>query len=376
MIANTEPRYAYIDALRGYAILMVIAVHASQQIGGLPSFAYRIADQGARGVQLFFVASAITLCMSWHRRLDGIASFYTRRLFRIAPMFWLAIVYFVATQGLAPRAFEPDGIGTKHIILTALFSHGFLPGTFTSVVPGGWSIAVEMMFYAVFPILVFTIKSWRTAVLAAAIALIPAAIVYWLLQLSAEAEPQAWRMAYQVFSTLNFVHQLPVFLIGIAAYFIMRDERDAIERRPFLLAVVALSPVAIVLVAYYHFHILWAEFGFHSSYAVAFAGAAIALSKKPIFIFVNPLIIWIGKISFSGYLFHLALYTVLPANLPGLSPIIGLFVFYGALTFTTIVASSVTYVTIEKPMIAFGNRLLRYLKSRIDINKPLSTGAI
>ncbi|MET3328607.1 acyltransferase family protein [Bradyrhizobium diazoefficiens] len=217
-----QVRYGYIDALRGYAILLVIFVHSSQMIGGLQGYVYQIGDQGARGVQLFFVASAITLCMSYHRRTDGVGAFYIRRLFRIAPMFWLAIIYFTLKDGVGPRGLEPDGIGATHIILTTLFAHGFLPSTFSSVVPGGWSIAVEMMFYAVFPILVSYIKSWRAAAVAALIALAPAAIAYASIQAAAKhVTPQSWNVVYQVFSTLNFVHQLPVFLIGMTAYFII-----------------------------------------------------------------------------------------------------------------------------------------------------------
>lgn len=363
-------RYDYIDALRGYAILLVIFVHSSQMIGGMPASFYQIGDQGARGVQLFFVASAITLCMSWHRRHDGVGSFYIRRLFRIAPMFWLATLYFTLVDGLGPRGLEPDGIGAKHIVLTALFAHGFLPRTFSSVVPGGWSIAVEMMFYAVFPILISTIKSWRAAATAAAIALAPAAFAYASIQSAAKhVEPQSWSVIYQVFSTLNFVHQLPVFLIGMAAYFIIRDEVYEVARRPFQLAFVSLMPVVVVLEAFHRFGIGWAEFGFHSSFAVAFAGMAIALARAPHTIFVNPYIIWIGKISFSGYLWHLALIHVVPANLSWLSPAANFVWFYLALTALTMAASSVTYLAVEKPFIGLGNSLLRRLQAGERIQK-------
>jgi peptidoglycan/LPS O-acetylase OafA/YrhL len=291
-------------------------------------------------------------------------------------MFWLAILYFVAVQGLGPRGLEPDGIGAKHIVLTTLFAHGFLPSTFSSVVPGGWSIAVEMMFYAIFPILIITIKSWRSAVIAAAIALIPAAFIYWLLQSSAkEVQPQSWSVIYQVFSTLNFVHQLPVFLIGMAAYFVIRDEQNAVERRPLLLAAISLFPVSIVLEAYYCFHISWAEFGFHSSFALAFAGAAITLARTRSSIFVNPCIIWIGKISFSGYLWHLALISVLPANFSRLSPIANLVWFDVELTIATMLASSLTYVLVERPMIAFGNRVLRYVRENAGREEPAAAAS-
>src|ERR1700733_5588258 len=88
-------RLSYIDALRGYAILMVIAVHTSQAFSDLPKSFSTILSQGARGVQLFFVTSALTLSMSWVSRKESAGAFYLRRFFRIAPMFWLAIPFFI-----------------------------------------------------------------------------------------------------------------------------------------------------------------------------------------------------------------------------------------------------------------------------------------
>jgi hypothetical protein len=62
---STDTKHlAYIDALRGYAILGVIGVHASQSGAELAWPLQLLADQGARGVQLFFVVSALTLMLS------------------------------------------------------------------------------------------------------------------------------------------------------------------------------------------------------------------------------------------------------------------------------------------------------------------------
>jgi hypothetical protein len=51
--AADRDRLSYIDALRGYAILGVIAVHSSQLFPTLEWPVRALADQGARGVQLF-----------------------------------------------------------------------------------------------------------------------------------------------------------------------------------------------------------------------------------------------------------------------------------------------------------------------------------
>jgi surface polysaccharide O-acyltransferase-like enzyme len=44
-----EPKlYDYVDALRGFAILMVIAIHSSQYFDDLPPVTKAFADQGAQ----------------------------------------------------------------------------------------------------------------------------------------------------------------------------------------------------------------------------------------------------------------------------------------------------------------------------------------
>ena len=103
-------------------------------------------------MNLFFVVSALTLMMSWSQRKDGTLAFYVRRLFRIAPMFWLAGAVYVSLDQMLPTPFWVGGsVTVLTIILTALFSHGWSPDAINAVVPGGWTIAVEMTFYVLFP---------------------------------------------------------------------------------------------------------------------------------------------------------------------------------------------------------------------------------
>jgi peptidoglycan/LPS O-acetylase OafA/YrhL len=162
----------YIDSLRGLAIILVITVHVGVYYPLTNQTLQIIINQGARGVQLFFVVSAFTLVTSWNQRKDGAASFYIRRFCRIAPMFWLAIAFFVLLNGLTPRHDAPAGLSGWHVALTALFMHGWLPETINSVVPGGWSIAVEMTFYIFFPVIVKYCKNVRTIVIALIISLL------------------------------------------------------------------------------------------------------------------------------------------------------------------------------------------------------------
>ena len=48
-------KLAFVDALRGWAILGVIAVHVGQNIHGLNSILGSLTNEGQRGVQLFYL---------------------------------------------------------------------------------------------------------------------------------------------------------------------------------------------------------------------------------------------------------------------------------------------------------------------------------
>jgi exopolysaccharide production protein ExoZ len=151
-----------LDLLRGAAILLVIIAHCAQVttsiVPGLNSFAMHY---GEFGVQLFFIVSGYTMMLTFGDRTDLAAarSFYIRRVFRIAPLFWAAIVFYVSmTKGEGFRIWAPDGIGAMDILLTFFFLHWSSVTAFNSVVPGGWSIAVEMQFYLLFPLIIYLFR--------------------------------------------------------------------------------------------------------------------------------------------------------------------------------------------------------------------------
>lgn len=151
-----------LDLLRGAAILMVVASHcATEATGIVPGLSAFAADYGQLGVQLFFIVSGYTMMLTFGDRVDATAarSFYIRRVFRIVPLFWIAIVFYLLfTRGEGFRLWAPHGIGARDVLLTFLFLHGASVTAFNSVVPGGWSIAVEMQFYLLFPLLLYAFR--------------------------------------------------------------------------------------------------------------------------------------------------------------------------------------------------------------------------
>lgn len=218
-----------LDFLRGLAIAGVMAIHVSQSF---PSNIHAVDFTfvcGWVGVNVFYFVSAMTMCLMWTQRTsetNPTRKFYIRRFLRIAPLFWLAIPVYLVINGTGPSYNAPNGIGPLQVILTATFLHGFWPDSVNSVVPGDWSIAAEMTFYLVFPFVITAFGSRRHLYLALAIVLHlvnvclfkPWAFALFSAYYGPGHEAFVWNALH-----ISFLNQLPIFLIGCALFFALRD---------------------------------------------------------------------------------------------------------------------------------------------------------
>lgn len=230
-VQSTAPfaRSHTLDVLRGLAILGVMAIHVSQSF---PSNIHAVDYAfmcGWTGVNVFYFVSAMTMGLMWTQRAgeaNPTGKFYIRRALRIAPMFWLAIPAYLAINGTGPSYNAPNGIGPLQVILTATFLHGFWPDSVNSVVPGDWSIAAEMTFYLVFPFLITAFGSRRRLYVALAIVLHLVNVCLfkpWAFELFSSYYGPGHESFVWTTLHLSFLNQLPVFLIGCALFFSLRD---------------------------------------------------------------------------------------------------------------------------------------------------------
>jgi exopolysaccharide production protein ExoZ len=288
-----KQRLSSLDTCRGIAILMVIGFHASITYPSFP-WVNRCLQLGNLGVQLFFLVSAVTMSFMWEQRQDETdrqLKFYIRRVARIAPLFWFAIIFYTLLWGTAPSARAPEGLRPVDFVLTALFLHPFSPSAINTVVPGGWSIGIEMAFYAIFPLLA-GLHPNRLLTLALAAYVLLGLLGTTIAQHFGNGEPFALFLYYSMLT------QIPIFPIGMFIYSVALRE-DKFKMR---------NLVALV--------ILWLTIAFIAKYEFG-------LTSRPVLwtqIVVLSLVVWgalrwrlghgvlayIGRLSYSMYLFHFA----------------------------------------------------------------------
>jgi peptidoglycan/LPS O-acetylase OafA/YrhL len=262
-----------------------------------------VAALGVFGVQLFFFVSALTMCFMWdHRSGEAypIVKFYIRRFFRIAPPFWLALIGYLLLNGTRPSYWAPNGIGSLQILTSLTFLHGFWPDTINSVVPGGWSIAVEMTFYAFFPLLISCISkdlgfvSWAFFLYA-----LNLFIIHPVYDIFLSEYAQRYPDLVAEFYYFEFFNQAPIFLLGIFLYKWLNRSVDGL--RLTIAAFILFSWLVLAFWLKFTWSVSASPFFWLAADVLlvfAFTACTFQLSWAPI----NRL----GQLSYSIYLIHFA----------------------------------------------------------------------
>jgi peptidoglycan/LPS O-acetylase OafA/YrhL len=306
-IVSSVDKLAYIDVLRGIAILMVIVIHTSLAINGLSTFVGYVDRYGQMGVQLFFVASAYTLCHSFVSRANEpkpLTSFFIRRFFRIAPLYYFAIfiyyllepvIHILSLIELPMSEYNFGSIGAN-----ILFIHGFIVSANNNIVPGGWSIGTEMAFYALFP-MIFALFSWahRQWGISSLYGLVGLSIC---LNIVVQLTIEHFLLVSIVnngFIYFNLFNQLPVFLLGMTIFFHHQDRiplPGSISAQMIFFGMMTVTiAIAIQQPQYWLLRIIPACSG------VSFMLLLNILKESN---YSNLFLEQIGRVSYSMYIFH------------------------------------------------------------------------
>lgn len=180
-------RNVEIDFSRALAVVLVTMHHVSRgawlpsyEIGSFDVFGFF--QNGWVGVGIFFVISGF--CMGISTKSDfknGISCgsyirYALKRFMRIAPPYYISIVFWffvISIYKIAPKSLE-----TRDILTHITFTHNFFKDTFFSISGVYWSIAVEMQFYLILPIIVSLCRGFKSSIFVLAVALVVSVITH------------------------------------------------------------------------------------------------------------------------------------------------------------------------------------------------------
>lgn len=344
-----QNRLAHVDCLRAISAVGIVVFHVRViSVGGpLPvTAAWRNAiDQiCGSGVPLFFVLSAFLLSMlsAGSTKLSPL-SFYAKRFFRIAPLFYVCIAAWSVQRGGPPFM--------KDLIANATFTFNLSPSTADSLVFAGWTIGVEMLFYAAYPLLRLALPG----IALKALACVAALWIYARFEIYIDAagvDPK-----YKLLTVFRF---LPIFLIGMLAFDVY--DRASSFPCPRALACSLLAGSAAMFWCVLEHRTPFVEEVFWQGAASALL--VVAWSLRPVG--ASGSLAFVGRISYSIYLFHglviiemgRSLRSVYELGLPTMVS----FVLAVALALSAILpVATALYFAVEMPGNWIGRRVLRRL---------------
>lgn len=173
----------FMDGLRAFAILMVVATHASA--AGLlpdklilPGLIVALPDvfmhTGAMGVDIFFFISGFALFYPYAqhlfegRELQTIRHYIERRFAKIVPSYALALT---VLSIVIPLELTPGDSIFRNFVRHLFFLHAFWPESIVSISGPFWSLGIEVEFYVLFPLIAFCLMRKPTATLSTLVAI-------------------------------------------------------------------------------------------------------------------------------------------------------------------------------------------------------------
>lgn len=226
------------------------------------------------------------------------------------------------------------------------------------LVPGGWTISVEMLFYCMLPLLYKYITNTNRALLFTIVS-IAISILYNFLFFTIFEKSN--HLEYFHFTSLP--NQLSLFGFGIIAFFVSIKKDHSIN--PHLLLTIGLMlTLQLTLVRFIPNHIL---------FGVSFM--VLVIIGERLNILKNKILVYIGKISYSAYFIHFAVLSLLTK--------FGFIDFYPTTTqpmalvnmgirFTLVLAivmllSTITYFTFELPTQNLGKKMIKSLQKKQQV---------
>jgi peptidoglycan/LPS O-acetylase OafA/YrhL len=324
MTRENQRRYAALDGLRGIAALTVFAIHV--WIYQLPntvvlrrdSWEKTLLFEGRVAFVMFFVLSGYLLYRAFARaalregEAVNVRSYLVRRAARIVPAYYVAILGTIALLWAAGDVPGRRLIDAAQLPLFFLFGQNYTPDTLLKFNAATWTLAVEVVFYLMLPVIGWFGLRWcrgragRQAALLGGLAVIG-------LGWNAIDYAAAWGPVAS-HSPPSF---LPYFACGMLVALLIEHRRahGAAPLGPRTSAtLVAGAVVVLVLNGWWHATFphdsvameVLADTGAAVAFAAVIASLVLGTGAGARWMGIRPLA-WMGEITYGFYLWHIPL---------------------------------------------------------------------
>lgn len=306
-----EKRLSALDGLRGIAVLLVLWFHV-WEISWLPAPApwlQFVPETGFVGVHLFFFLSGFVISFPFVRALAGDRSqpawrhFAWRRFIKIMPSYVLSIAVAYAIGYAQVQDSTPAATA---ILSHLLFVHTWSLTTYGSINGVLWTLAVEGEFYLLFPVVWWF---FSRAPIATFLGMVGIALAWRLAFLTC-----CYHTLFPAFSE-NLPGYLDIFACGMLASWLYVRVRPAgtplAKLAPLLFAAGIVLVIALLEGLYaYRAHDQWDtvwQAARRQWFGVGFAAIALGALWSPRVLqrlVANPILVFLGVISYNLYLYH------------------------------------------------------------------------
>lgn len=358
-----------IHGLRGIAALAVVLFHLVHIADiAAPLSLGLIGRDFGKGVHLFFVLSAFSLMHSTEHtmhRPTWTTEYFIKRFFRIAPLYYTVMTGMVLWQFLTLHTWTVD---FQTVLLNVTFTFGFAP--WSGIVWAGWTVGVEMLFYAILPVLLLTVRTMSATVALVVISIFVTFAADSVLHVHYDYTISQYKFNWAYFS---FPANLCFFAMGIYAFRVARQiPRVSLMMRWVIPAFSVVLLGALMFRGYYH-QPKGLGHGILLLWSIGFVALCVWQSKRPNRWIANKVFEYLGERSYSVYLLHPVVIFLLKNPLQfiygRLSQILGAYAFFvcAALAIVPLlILSEVTYRWIEVPGIRIGRRIIGGLRQRSE----------
>ncbi len=380
-----------LDGLRVIAALAVLVTHVAGETGfafnGTP--ASWVANRGDIGVPIFFALSGLLLFRPWVRAVlsdqpgPDVRAYLIRRALRILPAYWVVVVVAMIFLDQGGHARSPVAWAQYLLLVQVYDPHPWWAGSGAMGLAQMWSLAVEVSFYAVLPVLALVI-GWHARRGNGDIAVRARRMLAWIAALAGISYAFVVLTYYPTTAGLWLDSTLPRYLtwfaVGMAVAVLaewarlepgdngpVRSATAAIASAglacwmiaglTFILACTPLAgPEAIGVPSLWQFEVKTALYTVVAAAIVAPAAFQPAGQTPMNLVLGNPVMRFLGRISYGVFLWQylaifglIALFGVKDAFHGGSYTTLGTLVALILVTLVSILAATASYYIVERP---------------------------